>query len=99
MICLHKISVSQISQKNCFCSLALFRIANTGTEIPEEHENRIFDRFYRADPSRSSDFVGSGLGLSICREIVLAHAGRIWLERPKPGWTAFVLTLPCPENL
>jgi heavy metal sensor kinase len=80
-------------------TLARFQIANTGPEIPEEHENRIFERFYRADPSRSSDFPGSGLGLSICREIASAHGGRIWLERPEPGWTAFVLILPCPEDL
>jgi len=75
-------------------SLALFRIANTGRDIPHEHENRIFERFYRADLSRSSDTAGSGLGLSICRELVLAHGGHIWLERPQPGWTAFALTLP-----
>ena len=75
-------------------SLAVFRIANTGPEIPQEHENRIFERFYRADPSRSSDTVGSGLGLSICRELALAHGGDIRLERVQPGWTAFALTLP-----
>jgi signal transduction histidine kinase len=80
-------------------SLALFRIANTGPEIPREHENRIFERFFRADPSRSSDTVGSGLGLSICRELVMAQGGHIWLERPQPGWTAFALTLPTPKNL
>ena len=80
-------------------SLALFRIVNTGPEIPPEHENRIFERFYRTDLSRSSDSVGSGLGLSICREIVSAHGGKLWLERPEPGWTAFVLTLPYSENL
>ena len=79
-------------------SLAIFRIANTGPEIPPEHENRIFERFYRADPSRSSDTVGSGLGLSICRELVLAHGGDIWLERVQPGWTAFALTLPGPKK-
>jgi signal transduction histidine kinase len=75
-----------------------FRIANTGPEIPEEHENRIFERFYRADLSRSSEVRGSGLGLSICREIVLAHEGQIWLERPRPGWTAFVFTLPAAQD-
>ena len=75
-------------------SHALFRISNTGTEIPKEHEDRIFERFYRADPSRSSETVGSGLGLSICREIVLAHGGQIWFERPEQGWTAFAFTLP-----
>jgi len=79
-------------------SLAVFRIANTGPEIPLEHENRIFERFYRADPSRSSDTVGSGLGLSICRELVLALGGDIRLERVQPGWTAFAFTLPGPKN-
>lgn len=75
-------------------SLAMFRIANTGQEIPQDRESRIFERFYRAEASRAGDIVGSGLGLSICREIALAHGGHIWLERPKPGWTAFVFTLP-----
>jgi heavy metal sensor kinase len=75
-------------------SLAVFRIANTGPEIPQGQDNRIFERFYRADPSRSSDTVGSGLGLSICRELALAHGGDIRLERVQPGRTAFALTLP-----
>jgi heavy metal sensor kinase len=75
-------------------SLALLRISNTGMEIPKIHEDRIFERFYRADPSRSSETVGSGLGLSICREIVLAHGGQIWFERPQSGLTAFAITLP-----
>ena len=81
-------------------SLALFRIANTGHEIPKDREAHIFERFYRADPSRTFDVVGSGLGLSICREIALAHGGSIWLERrQEPGWTAFVLALPCLDKL
>ena len=75
-----------------------FRITNTGLEIPKEHANRIFERFYRADLSRSSEAHGSGLGLSLCREIVLAHGGQIWLERPRPGWTAFVFSLPVPQS-
>ena len=74
--------------------LASFRIANTGPEISEEHQTRIFERFYRTEDSRASEVVGSGLGLSICREIVLAHRGQIWMERPRPGWTAFVVNLP-----
>jgi two-component system heavy metal sensor histidine kinase CusS len=73
--------------------LASFSIANTGPEISEEHQTRIFERFYRAESSRASEITGSGLGLSICREIVLAHHGQIWMERPHPGWTAFVVNL------
>jgi signal transduction histidine kinase len=49
-------------------ALALFRIANTGPEIPKDREARIFVRFYRGDPSRISGVFGSGLGLSICRD-------------------------------
>jgi two-component system, OmpR family, heavy metal sensor histidine kinase CusS len=78
-------------------ALAVFRIANTGPGIPKEHENRVFERFYRADPSRSSDTSGSGLGLSICQEIVAAHGGQMWLEQPRSGWTAFIVALPGPN--
>jgi signal transduction histidine kinase len=74
--------------------LASFRIANSGPEISEEYQTRIFERFYRTEDSRASEVVGSGLGLSICREIVLAHRGQIWMERPRPGWTAFAVNLP-----
>jgi len=74
-------------------ALAVFRIANTGPGISKGHETRVFERFYRADPSRSSDTSGSGLGLSICREIVTAHGGQMWLEQPRSGWTAFTVTL------
>jgi signal transduction histidine kinase len=74
--------------------LASFRIANTGPEISEEHQTQIFERFYRTEDSRASEVVGSGLGLSICREIVLAHQGQIWMERTRPGWTVFVVNLP-----
>jgi signal transduction histidine kinase len=73
---------------------ASFLIANTGPEISEEHQTRIFERFYRTEASRASEIAGSGLGLSICREIVLAHRGQIWMERSRPGWTAFVVNLP-----
>jgi signal transduction histidine kinase len=74
--------------------LASFRIANTGPQISEEHRTRIFERFYRTEASRASEVVGSGLGLSICREIVLAHQGQIWMERTRPGWTVFFVNLP-----
>jgi signal transduction histidine kinase len=78
--------------------LAVLRIANLGPGIPKEHEARVFERFYRAGPSRSSDTSGSGLGLSICREIVAAHGGQMWLDQPGSGWTAFFVTLRLMEG-
>jgi heavy metal sensor kinase len=76
---------------------AQLRIANTGPGIMKEDEPRVFERFYRGDPSHSSEISGSGLGLSICREIVAAHGGQMWLEQSLPGWTAFTVSLPGPK--
>lgn len=50
-------------------------VENTGDPIPPEHLNRLFDRFYRADPSRHRTDEGAGLGLAITRSIIRAHAG------------------------
>jgi heavy metal sensor kinase len=80
-------------------ALAIFRIANTGPGITKEHEKRVFERFYRADPSRSSETSGSGLGLSICREIIAAHGGQMWLEQPRSEWTAFIVSLSAPKSI
>lgn len=52
-------------------------IVNTTDFIDEEQLSRLFDRFYRADPSRSSETGGHGIGLSIAKAIVLAHGGEI----------------------
>jgi signal transduction histidine kinase len=68
-------------------------VSNTGPGIPEAHFPRIFERFYRADASRSLETGGNGLGLSICREIIMAHGGEIRFES-KGGMTAFVIELP-----
>jgi heavy metal sensor kinase len=77
---------------------AQLRIANTGPGIMKADESRVFERFYRGDPSHSSEISGSGLGLSICREIVAAHGGRMWLEQPQLGWTAFIVALAGPKS-
>jgi heavy metal sensor kinase len=77
---------------------AQLRISNTGPGILKEDEYRVFERFYRGDPSHSSEISGSGLGLSICREIVAAHGGQLWLEQHQPGWTAFTVSLPGPTS-
>ncbi|MFN8377278.1 MAG: ATP-binding protein [Anaerolineae bacterium] len=54
-------------------------VLDEGPGVPDEHTERIFERFYQVDPSRSAGD-GTGLGLAICRHIVEAHGGRIWAE-------------------
>lgn len=72
---------------------ALLRVADTGPGIPPEHRERVFDRFYRADPSRS-DRGHFGLGLPIARELALLHGGELSVERSGPQGTIFLLRLP-----
>jgi signal transduction histidine kinase len=60
---------------------ALISIKNKGDNIPKEKLDKLFERFYRADESRTSENVsGSGLGLAICKNIIELHGGRIWAE-------------------
>ena len=70
------------------------RIANTGPAIPPGDQDRIFERFYRADPSRSGEVDGTGLGLSLAREIIRAHGGDLSLEASDTQLTCFAVRLP-----
>jgi two-component system phosphate regulon sensor histidine kinase PhoR len=66
----------------------IFAIKDSGVGIPPKDLERIFERFYKADPSRSKR--GTGLGLSIARHIVETHGGEIWAEsQPGQGSTFF----------
>jgi signal transduction histidine kinase len=66
------------------------RVADNGTGIPAQEKERIFERFYRADASHP----GSGLGLTISREIVLAHGGSLRVVDNVPRGSIFVVTVP-----
>ncbi len=70
------------------------RISNSGLGIAAEHKERIFDRFFREDPSRARTQGGFGLGLSLAREIIRAHGGEIYLEHSDSHHTTFVVQLP-----
>ena len=73
---------------------AVLSVANTGTPIPAADCDRIFERFYRADKSRSRKIEGSGLGLSLAREIARAHGGDLLLVQSNEHGTVFELSLP-----
>jgi heavy metal sensor kinase len=72
-------------------------ISNTGTPIPREDREKIFSRFYRIDQSRNKTVYGSGLGLSLAREIAHAHHGKLNLESDfeSTDLISFTLSLPC----
>jgi len=69
-------------------------VSNTGPTIPEHERQRIFERFYRADKSRSREVDGTGLGLSLAREIARVHGGDLFLDATDDSFVSFVLTLP-----
>ena len=72
---------------------AVFSVGNTGPGISPERQGALFERFFRIGSDRNRDTGGSGLGLSLCREIVNAHGGRIELSRSKEDWTEFSVHL------
>lgn len=69
-------------------------VANTGLGIPEDRRGELFQRFFRLNADRNRGTGGSGLGLSLCREIIVAHGGRIELSRSDNDRTEFVVRLP-----
>ncbi|MFC0526881.1 sensor histidine kinase [Phytohabitans kaempferiae] len=74
--------------------VAVLEVSDNGPGVPAEHAGRIFERLYRADPSRARRNGGSGLGLSIVAAIVSSHGGRVELDtRPGRG-SAFRVLLP-----
>ena len=66
-------------------------VSNQGPHVPQEHLERIFDKFFRI--TTADRVTGTGLGLSICKGIVEVHGGRLWAENIPDG-LAFNFTLP-----
>jgi len=66
-------------------------VSNQGPQVPQEHLERIFDKFFRL--TAADRVTGTGLGLSICKGIIEAHDGRLWAENVPDG-LAFNFTLP-----
>lgn len=73
---------------------AVVVVEDNGIGIPAEDMNRVFERFYRVDKTRSRKLGGTGLGLAIVKHIVSAHGGSVWAESEPGRGSCFYFSLP-----
>ena len=83
-----RVSVTQEPEK------LLIRVSDTGRGIPGEYQQSIFQPIFRVDKSRSREFGGAGLGLSLVWEIANLHGGRVWVAESSEGGTTIAVELP-----
>jgi two-component system sensor histidine kinase KdpD len=69
-------------------------VADEGPGIPKQDREKVFQAFYRADEKTTINIKGAGLGLTICRRLIEAHGGRIWVEDQSGPGTVISFTLP-----
>ena len=72
----------------------IIRVSDTGCGIPEEYQQSIFHPFFRVDKSRSREYGGAGLGLSLVWEIANLHGGSVWVEKSSDKGTTIAVELP-----
>ena len=84
------VSVRASAQNGSLC----IEIEDNGIGIPPEHQERIFERFYRVDKDRSREIGGTGLGLSIVKHIVIQYGGTIAVRSAEGEGTTFTVELP-----
>lgn len=73
-------------------------VSDNGIGVPETDLDKIFNRFFRSDKSRNLDIGGSGIGLSICKEIILAHGGKISASTGESGGLTVSIRLNASES-
>ncbi len=77
---------------------AIICIEDTAPGVADEHHEKLFERLYRADSSRHRSTGGAGLGLSICKNIVTAHDGKIITGNSALGGLSVIISLPCQKD-
>ena len=87
-----RVSVTQELEK------LLLRVSDTGCGIPEEYQRSIFQPFFRVDKSRSREYGGAGLGLSLVWEIADLHGGSVWVEKSSEKGTTIAVGLPTQQS-
>ena len=87
-----RVSVTQEPEK------LLLRVSDTGCGIPEEYQRSIFQPFFRVDKSRSREYGGAGLGLSLVWEIADLHGGSVWVEESSDKGTTIAVELPTQQS-
>jgi signal transduction histidine kinase len=88
----------QVAQKERPLPHAEIKVLDRGSGVPQGNEEKIFEKFYRAHDSLSSGIQGSGLGLTIARQIARAHGGEVTYEPRAGGGSGFVLRVPISEE-
>ena len=76
----------------------LIRVSDTGCGIPEKYQQSIFQPFFRVDKSRSREYGGAGLGLSLVWEIADLHGGSVWVEESSDKGTTIAVELPTQQS-
>ena len=76
----------------------IIRVSDTGCGIPEEYQRSIFQPFFRVDKSRSREYGGAGLGLSLVWEIADLHGGSVWVEKSSEKGTTIAVGLPTQQS-
>jgi PAS domain S-box-containing protein len=76
-----------------------FQVRDEGLGVSPDEQERIFEKFYRADPQMTRGVGGTGLGLYICKELIDRMGGRIWVEANEDKGSTFVFDLPAAEVL
>ncbi|ABB30593.1 multi-sensor signal transduction histidine kinase [Geobacter metallireducens RCH3] len=74
--------------------MVVFWVKDNGVGISPEFQERVFERFFRVDNSDRRKVGGAGLGLTLVREIVAAHGGRVWVESTPDAGSTFFVSLP-----